>query len=77
MYGKPGCIVKKTPFLQGNTDILNRKQEVLSENSIMYRKSGCIVKKKRFYRERLKFYIENEIFNRRKQYYVAKTRLYS
>ena len=27
----------------------------------MYRKSGCIVKKKRFYKERLKFYIENEI----------------
>ena len=66
MYRKPGCIVKKKPFLQGNNEILHRKQEVLSENSIMYRKSGCIVKKKRFYKERLKFYIENEIFIRRK-----------
>ena len=46
MYRKPVCIVKKTPFLQGNTEILNGKQEVLFENSIMYRKSGCIVKKK-------------------------------
>ena len=42
----PVVQLKKTPFLQGNTDILHRKQEVLSENSIMYRKSGYIVKKK-------------------------------
>ena len=35
-------------------------------NSIMYRKSGCIVKKDRFYNGRHNFYIENEVFYRRK-----------
>ena len=38
----------------------------------MYRKSGCIVKKKGFYKEKLKCYIENEVFYRIKYYYVSK-----
>ena len=68
MYRKSVCIVKKTPFLQGKTEILhrNKDQGVLEENSIMYSKSGCLVKKKRFYKERLKFYIENDVLYRRK-----------
>ena len=47
MYRKSGCIVKKTPFLQGKTEILH-PNEVFYKNSIMYRKSGCIVKKTPF-----------------------------
>ena len=44
MYRKSACTVKKTPFLQGKTEILHRKQDILEENSIMYPKSGCKVK---------------------------------
>ena len=38
----------------------------------MYRKSGCILKKNRFYKEKLKFYIETEVFYRIKYYFVPK-----
>ena len=48
MYRKSVCIVKKTPFLQGKTEISHRKQDVLEENIIMYRKFGCIIKKTPF-----------------------------
>ena len=67
MYRKSVCIVKKTPFLQGKTEILHQKRGFpIEEIGIMYRKSGCIVKKHRFCKEKLKFYIENEVFYRRK-----------
>ena len=36
----------------------------IEENSIMYRKSVCIVKKYHLYKEKLKFYIENEVLYR-------------
>ena len=38
----------------------------IEENSIAYRKSVPIVRKNRFYEEKLKLYIENEVFYRRK-----------
>ena len=35
MYRKSGCIVKKTPFLQGKTEILHRKRGFLQEKIVL------------------------------------------
>ena len=36
MYRKSGCIVKKTPFLQGKTEILH-------PNEVFYKKIGLCI----------------------------------
>ena len=60
-------------FLQGRTEILQRKRGFLQEKIVLCIENPFVqLKKHRFYKERLKFYIENEVFYRRKQYYVSK-----
>ena len=68
MYRKSdGIVKKKTVFGRMDSNFTSKTRFSIGENSIMYRKiSGCITKKDRFYKERLKFYIENEVFYRRK-----------
>ena len=78
MYRKSGCIVKKKTFLQGKT---SKTRVSIEENGIMYRKSGCIIKKHRFYKVRLKFYIETRLSIKENSIYVSillvkKTRFY-
>ena len=67
-------------FLQGKTEILHLKQDILEENIIMYRKSDCIVKKTGFRKKYLNFTMktrfsieENSIMYRKSGCIVKKT----
>ena len=42
IYRKSGCIVKKTPFLQGKTEILHRKRGVFLQNGLFWKKTDFL-----------------------------------
>ena len=49
MYRKSGCIFKKTQFLQGKTETLQRERAFLQKRIVLCtEKSACIVKKTQF-----------------------------
>ena len=55
MYRKSGCIFKKTQFLEGKTETLQRKRAFLHKRIALCTENPLVYFKKRsFYKQRLK-----------------------